>query len=207
MSQLALIEGLAPPHQEHLSQWFTPPDLAARLVEWCGGIKPKTILEPSAGSGALIDAWLESRPLAPFTLNAVEWDPAWVEHMRTRYANEHRVTVREGDYMATPIDRREALTDLALLNPPYENGLATAFLRRCMDNCERVAGIFQTSILQGVGNHEAIWSDREWSWNVALLVRRPKFSGADGTAQRDFCCIKGRRRGAGATGTKVEWWA
>ena len=204
MSQLALMPGIAPSYDSDASQWFTPPDLAHRLVRWCGSIMPKRVLEPSAGSGALIDAWINARKQNAWQLDAVELDEDWVGHLSDRYADEQRVTVIHDDFLT----RRAEQYDFALLNPPYEDGKARRFLRTCMYRSEKVCGIFQTSILQGVENVESIWNDESWTWMIALLKRRPKFSGASGSAQRDFCCVKGRRTDPGERrAVKLEWWS
>ena len=99
-SQLELIEGTN--RDAGLSQWFTPPKLAARVVEWAGvpisPFKEWRVLEPSAGNGALV------RPLlaAGAEVYAVEVDDRYFGDLALLGANdrEDRLEFGIGDFLA-----------------------------------------------------------------------------------------------------------
>lgn len=207
MTQLDLID--VPKYDPEKPQWFTPPELARDLARWALAVPysmlVETVLEPAAGSGALVDAWLEQADDFTGQVDTCEIDPRWAAHLSSRYEDDDRVSVWRGDFLSIPpVSFRY---NLALMNPPYEDGAACDFLRRSMDLSSIVVGIFQTSTLQGVRNVETIWSDQLWSWKIRLYKRRPRFSGTKSTAERDFCAVKGWRCHDGEARTlELEWW-
>lgn len=106
-----------------LQQFFTPPELADRLVAMVpdaafGG----TVLEPSAGHGVLISAVL--RKHRPQLIEAVDSDPENVSVLRQKYCGAARaaagstlVVVREADFLSTYDSRN--VVDVVIMNPPW----------------------------------------------------------------------------------------
>jgi predicted RNA methylase len=94
----------------------TPPDGAGYMCRRAYN-NPRTgivehILEPSAGSGAIIAAALAEFPDAKIT--AVEYDPLNCALLRHHYPD--RVTVIQADFLTWTPDREY---DLVLMNPPF----------------------------------------------------------------------------------------
>ena len=180
--------------QAPLSQWFTPPDLAARFVAWCEVMPEWTVLEPSAGDGALV------RPLRKSCrhVEAVEVDPAFSE----RHGWE------TGDYLTRPAPATRY--DMVVMNPPYEDGVDGRFLAKAMDEATRVVALVRLNVLVGQERYARAWSrvGAEWSLaGVAFLVGRPSFSAAGQATSSplsDFVAVKLTRE---MMPTMVEWWA
>lgn len=199
-------------NRDELSQWFTPPDLAARVVRWCGDVRRfDRILEPSAGCGRLLDAVRDVT--AQPQLVAHELDPAWAATLEQSFFADQRTTVVHGDYLAAPAP--EARYDLCLSNPPYEGGQDGAFIEKAMDESDRVVAILRLVALAGQERYRRVWSrvgwGREWAMvSVAILVARPDFGGEHG-AQADFCVVKLARRDVASPESfrglePTEWW-
>lgn len=207
--------------REALSQWFTPPALAARMAGWClpvlgAGMR---ILEPSAGRGALIEGirarvrldrkWRGSTCASIAHITAHELDPRHVAYLRG--LDDTRVDVVEGDYLAAPAPVERY--DLAVMNPPYESGNDGRFLEKAMNESDRVIALVRLVALAGQERYRRVWSrvgeGREWVMpGLAILSARPDFGGADG-AKADFAVVKLRRAELGETyaaRTAVEWW-
>ena len=192
--------------QRALSQWWTPPDLARRFAAWAlKGLRFPTVLEPSAGSGALVRAILDVRPMAK--VNAIELDPTWAARLR---ADGQCASVTEGDFLSLdPLEHDSA--HVVIANPPYENGLDGAFLEHAMRMAPRVAALLRVNALVGQERHERVWSRVGRGWHlrsIAYLSRRPAFLAAgeatDG-AKSDFVAVQ-LVEGVGRRRTSVEWW-
>lgn len=144
-----------------LSQWFTPPELASRVVEWAlaGGdddswhrsdVPKRTmhVLEPSAGNGSLV------RPLmaAGAYVAAVEIDVRYAAGLM-EMANDCII----GDFLKIA-RTSEWRFDLAVMNPPYEDGADVEFILHALNFAPRVVGIFQAGIEYGVDRYNDLWS-------------------------------------------------
>ena len=190
-----------------LSQWFTPHDIAARMARWAGNVGGR-VLEPSAGSGALVEAWTAEHEDP--RIDAVEIDPDFAARLREDVSGG--VVVSCEDYLTRPRPARRY--DLALMNPPYEDGLDGLFLAKTMSECDRVIALVRLAALAGSGRHASVWSRIEShadGWHMpglAVFSSRPVFDGpesASGSAKSDFVCVK-LSRVSPPSETRVEWW-
>ena len=189
-----------------LSQWFTPPDIAARMARWAANVGGR-VLEPSAGDGALVRAWRVARDVDPFDgaaypIEAVELDPF--------LAAAHGWECADYLTRAAPPSRYA----LGLANPPYEDGLDGLFLAKMMTECDRIIALVRLAALAGSGRHASVWSRIEShadGWHMpglAVFSSRPVFDGpesASGSAKSDFVCVK-LSRVSPPSETRVEWW-
>lgn len=95
-------------------QYYTPPELAKRLVELACISDIDSVLEPSAWRGAIVQAIIEKNPI---NLTAVEIDPNNYNHLRSNYfmqqTNRHLV---ERDFLWRD---REKKFDKIVANPPF----------------------------------------------------------------------------------------
>lgn len=206
-------------NQSSFSQWFTPEDLAERVTGWAWPSmqRPLRVLEPACGDGAFVRAALRRGA----NVHAFEVDP-------TIAARALELATAEGfpdgkgwtgpkveDYLCNTWDLWQM--DLALLNPPYENGADGRFLAKAMTQCDRVAGVFRTAVLDGKERRSLIWSrveSQEWILVGVAHLGRVAFRIPTGrkpqSASTDFVAIKMRRRrpedGDTVIGTHVEWW-
>lgn len=200
-AQTALFDiGVTAPSSESLalSQWFTPAWLARKVVTSCG-VRHRSgrILEPSAGDGALVNALRAD--FATARIDAVDIDSSLCARHGWEWAN----------YLTRPSPAERY--DLAVMNPPYEDGADCAFVAKAMDESDAVIAIVRAVFLNGADRYSRIWSrveSGEWSLvMVAHLVKRPSFllgGVAMGGAQADFAVVKLSRRPS--PDTHVEWW-
>lgn len=106
----------------------TPGGLADRLVEMADLKRGQRILEPSAGSGALIDAALRvllardgGPPLIATTIRAVELNSELSGAMQARYESQAVVLIECMDFTQWTVEAPEYLYDRIVMNPPFEN--------------------------------------------------------------------------------------
>jgi hypothetical protein len=102
--------------QQEYAAFFTPPDIAGRLVAHVRFESGMRILEPSAGQGALIDMLLSAA--SDLMIDAVELQPKNVAVLREKYGAHPSVRgIVEGDILRTRLDY--AAYDCIVCNPPF----------------------------------------------------------------------------------------
>lgn len=102
--------------------YYTPEDLAARVIEAAKVSKYLRLLEPSAGEGALVRAALRA---GVERVTAIEADPAAAELLRklSERGREHerfQLDVQERDFLLT---KPEPIYDSVVMNPPFAQAL------------------------------------------------------------------------------------
>jgi predicted RNA methylase len=197
-----------------LSQWFTPPALASRVWEWAKlGGPHRTVLEPSAGNGALVKPVLAD-PGECVRVLAVEVDCSHVLALSSlqRLAPRLHVQVMPANFLEAPSDLL-GFFDLALLNPPYENGATEVFIQEALRYADRAVVIAQGSVLHGQERARTLWPHVDITRGVWLSAR-PCFgigeSGSEG-GKRDFVVLelqkRQRPRKAGESmACEWQWW-
>ena len=93
-----------------LQQFFTSPELAARMVEQAEIAPSMSVLEPSAGDGAIAD---EVAKVPGVDLHCMELDPKLCKTLRAK-----GYETWEGDFLEAPARRQ---FDRVVMNPPFEN--------------------------------------------------------------------------------------
>lgn len=196
-----------PTEDRSLSQWWTPEELADRIVSWSGVVPGSRVLEPSAGIGRLAAPLLRRGA----EVVAVELDKRLHETLsealaKGAVAGRTLAHLRSEDFLTLAPEP----VDLAVINPPYERGLDGQFLARCHDWAPRVVGLYRTAILQGARRLDGVWSKIRPS-RVALLASRPRFGG-DHSPSQDYAVIETVSRGADSVSSDpslctLEWWA
>lgn len=213
MTSLALLshDEMLPPvamRQKALSQWWTPEDIATRVVAWAGPLPHgASVLEPSAGGGALVRAALDRHPSAHVT--AVEIDPCAVERLRAIEAPLLDVVC--ADYMQF---RPTHKISRVYMNPPYESGADGQHVARAMTQAHEVVALLRLAALAGGERHSLVWSQvgagTWWMKGLAIFSGRPSFLAAGeetGSPLSDFCAVHlTRRERFDARATHVEWW-
>lgn len=98
--------------------FFTPPELADRMVAYADIQPGNEVLEPSAGTGAIVDA-IRRRINHGSAITAVEIQPALAERLRTvDCLGAERV--RCADFLSCDGDL--GAFDRIVMNPPFHNG-------------------------------------------------------------------------------------
>jgi predicted RNA methylase len=122
---------------------------------------PTTVLEPAAGTGAILT---EIKRMWPATAaRGIEIDPGRAEQCR-----EIGHDVVTDDFLLAPI--RPA--DMVITNPPFS--LALEFVQRGLATAPHVAMLLRLSFLASIKRAAFI---REHSPDVFILSKRPSFSG------------------------------
>ena len=106
----------------------TPPDLARRVVELAGIESGNHVLEPSAGTGALLDAIRETACAG--SVVAIELNAALADSLRQRFDDERTRgvwTILGYDFLEY---QPEAVTfDRIVMNPPFDRGADIRHIR------------------------------------------------------------------------------
>ena len=165
-----------PERKSALSQWFTPAWIARRLALWLPVASTGFVLEPSAGSGELVEGlaragWPVGRIIA------VELDPEWCAHLRRRFPGLRLI---EGDFLSAEVQSQIPWAEIrhVLTNPPYEGGLDIAFLELCLGALDvdhgRVVALVKTDIEYSTVRLP-FWRDLARVERRARLLERPSF--------------------------------
>ncbi len=170
MTQRDLFE---PARTSDLAQWFTPTWIARRLACWVPVEASGYVLEPSAGSGQLVEGLIRAGwPVERIV--AVEIDARWCAHLRERFPGLH---VIEGDFLELAKAWQGFPPRRVLTNPPYEGGADVAFLEaslRLVGPLGSVCALVKTDIEYSSGRMP-LWRDTARVQRRARLVERPAF--------------------------------
>ncbi|KPI33299.1 Ribosomal RNA adenine methylase transferase [Actinobacteria bacterium OV450] len=97
--------------------WFpTPPSLVMQIVDHAGVYAGMTVLEPSAGSGAITSELARRGAL----VDGVELDPFRAKALRDQ--GDCRKVIQRDFLSVDPLDYEEGF-DRIVMNPPFEKGL------------------------------------------------------------------------------------
>jgi len=192
--------------KHELSQWFTPPQIAARIAEIAVGVRTGGVhvLEPSCGDGALIRACLDTGRVA--RVQAYDIDPRMVGSSRERFAGYPEVAVAQADFLALEPPRADAIADVAVMNPTFEGGAVALHVMHALQFAPRVVCHCPLTTLEGKHRRESLWS-RVNLHALHICSTRPKY-GAASSGATAMCTIEVTltcRREA-ACQTTVSWW-
>jgi predicted RNA methylase len=198
MSQTT-IEG-AGAQRKDLSAWFTPHDLAERIVTWALEPfvvpDPIDVLEPSAGRGALVKPLLRRG----CDVTAIDIDP---DNVSTLEALGCKVLV--GDFLEMHAVGPFAL---AIMNPPFEGGAAEAHIMHALTRADRVVAHVPLTTLEGKARRESLWSRVELH-RLAICSSRPRYGakgGATAMCTIDVTLASDARRHHWAHDVRMEFW-
>lgn len=194
-TQLTML-GAPPAPNPELSQYDTPRYLAERMARFAGVKAEMKVLEPSAGTGAL--ARVASAMGA--SVQCVEIDPG-----RAAFLRADGFGVHEGDFLTAHNDPCWHLrADLALMNPPYEDGQDLGHVLQALTFAPRVVAMLPLGNLDGVDRYDRLWRKHTLS-RLAVLVRRFKAPGSEHGGQRPFGVFE-ILPGKQDVQQTIEWW-
>lgn len=186
------------------SQWYTPLPLAQKIVEWAVSIWANNelcVLEPSCGMGALVQH-LVARG---HEVHGYDIDPANAKHCSQMFP---------GVFIGTDFMKRRPIPgvfDLAVMNPPFEDGQAEAHVMHALGFAPRVVAHVPLTTLAGQDRRTGLWS-LAYLKRLAINATRPKYSGNKSGGMTDMCTVDVVRRPelhpveVSASGVSVEWW-
>jgi hypothetical protein len=158
-----------------------------------------SILEPSAGIGALIEPIPSHHDVEAFDI-----DPANVPYLQKYGMGPVHCT----DFLSYNLTKKY---DLAIANPPYERGLDAAFVERVIVDRVARCGVFilRSVFLNGAGRWNRIWRHVDIT-RLVYLINRPKFGG-QGSPRHDFIVVELLRRDSPRAldepcAPLIEWW-
>lgn len=208
MTQIELIEGTTRDHSR--SQFFTPPKLAQRLVEWsgaCGLVSPRMtawacearplrVLEPSAGNGAIV------RPLvaAGADVTAVEIDARYQLELSTSLPNKPRSWLI-WDFLGCTIGGLGTF-DLVCGNFPFHADLDGTFTLHALEFAPRIVAIYPANVFYAE-TREKLWTQVRPT-RIAHIAKRP-WPGATDYVALELERNEGPWKRADRTVT-LEWW-
>ena len=151
----ALDTGHAIDKRKALNQFFTPPAIAARMIELAEIEAGMCVLEPSAGSGNLVRPIVEG---VDTEILAYEVDEDLCFRLRSEFPS-YRLQVRTKDFLT--VTDHQGQYPRVVMNPPFENGLdikhiehARTFLRpggKLVALCAN--GSRQQEAFKGIADH------------------------------------------------------
>lgn len=120
----------------------TPPEIAARMVEFANIEPGDTVLEPSAGTGNIVDAIHRAETCAGII--AVDVNARLCENIRhTSRTRNHRLCILNDDFLSITPDKMQAAIntrevcrgrdlDAVIMNPPFSNGADIKHIRHAL---------------------------------------------------------------------------
>lgn len=128
--------------KDEFSFFPTPASVATTAVDalLAGGYQPQTILEPSAGDGALIRAVRAKLP--DVTIKAIEIDPSHGEALSRATAGAGKSAVTIGDFLKLESDlanQELVAAHAVLMNPPYDRNTWLKHVLAAMRVLDRAA--------------------------------------------------------------------
>jgi phospholipid N-methyltransferase len=106
---------IAPPQKNGF--FPTPLELSRYVVERASLAPSHAVLEPSAGTGNLVEAIIGNEP-GISSVTAFEIDPARVSTIKNRFPGDGRVDIHCGDFMLS--EKPDPGYDRVVMNPPFE---------------------------------------------------------------------------------------
>lgn len=102
----------------------TPVELAVKAAKLARIEAGHTVLEPSAGTGRLIDAALA---IAPCVVEAVEINAALASRLAGRVSRVHY-----GDFLEIAVQQLDRWFDRVIMNPPFGDGADVKHIRAAL---------------------------------------------------------------------------
>lgn len=169
------IDGV-PKLRAELSQYHTPQKLAKHMVEWSGAERGMHVLEPSAGGGNIVRELIS----IGCSVTAFEVDPDWCYQLRMNCPD---AIVYNEDFLEDGIP-----ADLAVMNPPLNNGFGLRHVDRALRFVPRVVTLLRTQDLHGSTRWFDFWRNHEIR-RLAILSHRPRFGG-EYSPKADFVVVE-----------------
>jgi hypothetical protein len=197
-TQIAL-PGVTGLQKVELSQWFTPRETAKRIVGFARIEDGDSVLEPSCGRGALLE-WIAGD--TSLRLFGVDIDPENAVYCSERDWSVGAQKFVCGDFLSmVPC----AEFDLAILNPPFEDGQAEAHIMQALKWARRVVCHCPLTTLASVERREGLWEKVDLT-RLAICSSRPKYGAKGGATDMMTVEVLTRDPRLERVETTVEWW-
>jgi hypothetical protein len=189
------------------SQWYTPQPLADRIAKWATEIANDlhNVLESSAGAGNLVAGLVKALDGQLTVVTAIERDERQFPGLQDRFAGTPQVHTHcfdsLGEWPAAVVQSFE----LAVINPPYENGQTEAHILAALARAKRVVCHCPLTTLAGVGRYDSLWSKVVLN-RMVVHSSRQKYGVKGGST--DMCTLEIVRSLGKFHDSipSVEWW-
>jgi len=115
MTEKEYIESVNQEHRKKFAQFFTPPIIAEKMVNWLlGNNNLKNVLEPAFGLGIFSKILLHRRPNV--NILGFDIDKIIIDKARSYFNNYKNVSIHNKDYMTNDWNKKY---DGIICNPPY----------------------------------------------------------------------------------------
>lgn len=172
-------------------RYYTSPKTVQAMLEVARLTQGMTVLEPSAGDGAIVRLLPLDLGLAVTAVEPVH------ENARVLRSIRPGLVVVEEDFLHW---RPVTQFDVAVMNPPYsaQDGADGLHVMQALRCAQRVVALVRTNFLHGLTRYHQVF---RWSrvLSITVLVRRPKFEGPapkGDSARHDYSIVEFERRGA-----------
>lgn len=190
-----------------LDQFFTPPSLAKRIVQWADPKPGETWIEPSCGNGRLLTQIARAVGVEGEAIG-YEIDREVASAAAIANAGYRQMVIHVGDFMALEIKER---ADGVVMNSPYSDNRDLTHLLKALQVGRHVVALVRSTFEFGQARYQRLFRHAVIT-RRAVLVRRPPFDGPDDeghTARHDYVVLDLRRRQAGDSPThkvETEYW-
>lgn len=185
-------------------RFYTDLRIAAKMVAWANyadgsdtGLKDKVVLEPSAGDGAIV----RCLPKTIRGVVAVESEKAAFNKLTKLGPNPKFFPVHV-DFMQLGMtseclkwpssNRRGYAFDIAIANPPYENGQDVEHIGHMLELAPRAVVLVRVNVMSLVSFADLVAKRKLTIDRVAYFLGRPPFYGPDDKgegARHDYCVL------------------
>ena len=122
-------------HRKKLGQFFTPPTIADLMVSWINTKELARVLDPSFGSGVLVQSCRNAGVTSD--IDAFEVDPKIHNFFKRKFESDKKLKLTLGDYLSSSFSDG---FDGVIANPPYIRHHDFEIHQKCKDLLERSFG-------------------------------------------------------------------
>lgn len=169
-------------------QFHTPMWLACRMAAWPHGLpRSMRILEPSCGSGNLIEALLRAGH-PPEHILGIERDKRWADFARERFGG--RVEIRCADFL----DLELVGFNFALTNFPFNKNQHTDHVLHALKMVPALVGVFPVTFEYTKERDRRLWATEALVTHRAVLPERVEYGGELGSGMFESNVLRVARR-------------
>lgn len=166
-------------------QFHTPMWLACKMAAWVP--RNLRVLEPSCGSGNLIEALLRAGH-PPANILGVERDKRWADFARERFGG--RVEIRCANFLELELTGQE----FSLCNVPFNDNQHLEHVLHLLKLVPKLVGVFPVTFEYTKERDARLWATQAVVHRRALLPERVEYAGAGGMFESNVLQVARRTR-------------
>lgn len=193
------------PDRDPWDRYFTAAKLAERIAEWAQIEPGMTVLEPSAGEGALVKPALARGA----HVVAIELQAEQVGKLKALRLNREQLSVFQANFLDWRL-APSAQFDLALMNPPFSDGADGRHVAHASRQAKRVVALVRTNFEHTAGRWLSCMQYVRITRKVVLVPRPPPFGGPgdkNESPMSDYVVLELQRREKPRAPGDADWVA